>query len=386
MVDRHREAEAMIVYWWWIGIGVGAVVLAGAVWWAWWQLPKRVANGLRLKIRDAKARIDIEDNFRKTIGQALGAIAVLIGAGFALAQFLAQRDTAQQQITVSQKQVEISQQQVQASHDLRISQQVAKGFEQLGSDRLMIRLGGIYALEGAMNGSEPYHQAVLEALCAFVREGSKTGSSDGPPATDIYVALGAILRRQSDPRDTIDLAHASIPKANLFQADLIHATLTDANLTGANLSYADLSVETLTGVSAADLTGGKLSGANLSRANLRSVILTNADLSGANLIETHLSYAQLRKAQLSSADLSGGQLRRADLTDADLTTTNLTGADLSGAILLGANLSGADLSGAIGLSQAQLDRACGTGVQGLPQDLTLDKPCPPPAQALPHIP
>src|ERR1700709_2421666 len=106
-----------------------------------------------ITLGDPKARADIEDNFRKTVGQALGGIAVLLGAVAAYLQFT---------------------QQQHAAHDLLISNQVAKGFEQLGSDRLTIRLGGIYALEGVMNTSPEYHQPVREALCAFVREGTRT--------------------------------------------------------------------------------------------------------------------------------------------------------------------------------------------------------------------
>jgi hypothetical protein len=59
------------------------VVIATMVW---WQAPKRQANLLSLKIRDPKARADVEDNFRKTIGQLLGDAAVLIGTGFAYYQ------------------------------------------------------------------------------------------------------------------------------------------------------------------------------------------------------------------------------------------------------------------------------------------------------------
>jgi hypothetical protein len=59
------------------------VVLSEFVWWFWWRLPKRQADKLRLTIRDPKARADVEDNIRKTIGQLLGGAAVLIGAGFA---------------------------------------------------------------------------------------------------------------------------------------------------------------------------------------------------------------------------------------------------------------------------------------------------------------
>ena len=143
----------------------GAVALAAAVlfgaWWLWWRLPKRQVD--RFPIDDAKARADVEDNFRKTIGQLLGGAAVLIGAGFAYLQFT---------------------QQQQSSRDLLISNQVAKGFELLGNkdNQIQQRLGGIYALEGVMNTSKQYHKPVLEALSAFVRDGSRTATGDGPPA------------------------------------------------------------------------------------------------------------------------------------------------------------------------------------------------------------
>ena len=84
--------------------------------------------------------------------------------------------------------LQLSQQQ-KASHDLLISNQVSKGFEQLGSATPAIRLGGIYALEGVMNTSEQYHQPVLEALSAFVRVGTKTETGEDPPTDDIQAAL-----------------------------------------------------------------------------------------------------------------------------------------------------------------------------------------------------
>jgi hypothetical protein len=126
-------------------------VLLAAIWWLWWRLPKRQVRSLDIQIHDPKARADTEDNFRKTVGQALGGAAVLIGAGAAYLQFT---------------------QQQQASRDLLISNQVAKGFEQLAGKEMTMRLDGLYALEGVMNTSSEYHQPVLEALCAFVREGT----------------------------------------------------------------------------------------------------------------------------------------------------------------------------------------------------------------------
>jgi hypothetical protein len=75
-------------------VTVAAFAVAALVW---WRLPKWQVDRLALKIRDPKARADVEDNFRKTVGQALGGAAVLIGAGFALFQFLQQQQTAQEQ-------------------------------------------------------------------------------------------------------------------------------------------------------------------------------------------------------------------------------------------------------------------------------------------------
>jgi hypothetical protein len=66
-----------------LGASAGAAALFWGAWWAWWRLPKRQVDSLRLQIRDPKARADVEDNFRKTIGQVIGGATVLIGAGLA---------------------------------------------------------------------------------------------------------------------------------------------------------------------------------------------------------------------------------------------------------------------------------------------------------------
>ena len=103
----------------WIVIAVAidtALLLLAAIWWLWWRLPERQVA--RLTLWETKARADVEDNFRKTVGQALGGAAVLIGAVAAYLQF-----TQQQQAIRGQ---------LQSAHDLLISNQVAKGFEQLG--------------------------------------------------------------------------------------------------------------------------------------------------------------------------------------------------------------------------------------------------------------
>jgi hypothetical protein len=128
----------LLVWWTRLLAGAGAVVALGA-WWLWWRLPKWQMRSITAA--DPKDRADIEDNFRKTIGQLLGGVAVLIGAGLAYLQFTQQQRSAQEQFS-KQQQTSHEQllQQEQASRDLLISNQVSKGFEQFGSANPVIRL------------------------------------------------------------------------------------------------------------------------------------------------------------------------------------------------------------------------------------------------------
>jgi uncharacterized protein YjbI with pentapeptide repeats len=364
----------------WVPIAVIVSVIAALAFWWWW--PKWQVNRLAQEIRDPKARADVEDNFRKTVGQLLGGAAVLFGAWLAFLQF------SQQQQQTAQSQIKQQQQaEQQAARDLLISNQVSKGFEQLANDKIAVRLGGIFALEGVMNTSErpeQYRGPILEMLCAFVREYTIGKTVYEKPAIDIQAALTVIGRRKG--QELPDLAKVNIPGANLSGANLRGADLDSAYLNSAYLSGASLSGANLLG---ANLTGANLTGANLSRVDLTGADLTGANLgladlnggylSGANLSGANLSGTNLRSADLSGANLSGANLRGANLRGAYPIRADLTGANLSGVDLTGANLRGANLRGAKDLIQTQLNEACGNNETELPEglDLTLLKPCPP---------
>jgi uncharacterized protein YjbI with pentapeptide repeats len=350
----------------WLPIAVGLSVIAALAFWWWW--PRWQVNRLALEIRDPKARADIEDKFRKTVGQLLGGAVVLLGAWHAFLQFSQQQQTAQSQIEKLQQaaQQQQQQQQQQAAHELQISNQVSKGFEQLASDKMAMRLGGIYALEGAMNASErpeQYRGPILEMLCAFVLEYTIGKSVYEKPEIDIQAALTVIGRRKG--QELPYLAKANIPGANLSGANLSGADLDSANLNSAYLSGANLS--------GANLLGANLSGVSLTGAKLSRVDLTGAGLTGANLGLADLNGAYMSSADLSGANLSGANLRGVDLSGANLRSANLRGANLSGAYLIRA-----DLTGAKNVIQTQLNEACGNDETELPEGLGLTlKPCPP---------
>jgi hypothetical protein len=215
----------------------------------------------------------------------------------------------------------------------QITERFTQAIEQLGSESLEIRLGGIYSLERTALDDRPYHWPIMEVLTTYVRtHAPRTPERDNerasPPKPDIQAIVTVIGRRAAFYKDVergpIDL-HAT---------DLSGADLSGANLSGASLWYADLAE--------ANLLGANLSGASLSGANLWGAYLSEADLSEANFLGAHLS----------GADLSGANLLGAYLGDADLR--------------------GTDLSKAENLSTAQIEYALVNKGTKLPSSLTED--------------
>jgi hypothetical protein len=204
------------------------------------------------------------------------------------------------------------------SREGQVTDRYTKAIEQLGSDKLDVRIGGIYALERVARDSARDHPTVMEVLTAFIREHSheRWPPEDHPASRgqerstrpDVQAALTVVGRRDSD-RD--------IRRIDLSRADLTRAILTDANLGGAILTLADLG-------------GANLAGAALSRAALPTANLTDARLAGADLAGAFLFAADLSRADLGGANLTDASFARADLTDATLTDANLGRARLAG--------------------------------------------------------
>ena len=73
----------LIAAWPWLLVGLGLFLGLLAVWWWFpqWQLKKLWTRWPSGAPTDLKVLADVEDNFRKTIGQLLGGVAVLVGAG-----------------------------------------------------------------------------------------------------------------------------------------------------------------------------------------------------------------------------------------------------------------------------------------------------------------
>src|SRR5215469_5131756 len=125
-----------------------------------WKLP--IWQVSRVQGLESKERFDRVNEARKTLATILGGIVLLAGF-FGTWQNLkvAQEKVAQETLRVSQ--------------EGQITDRFTKAIEQLGAvnakdeKKMVVRLGGIYALERIANESEQDHWPIMEVLCTYVR-------------------------------------------------------------------------------------------------------------------------------------------------------------------------------------------------------------------------
>jgi uncharacterized protein YjbI with pentapeptide repeats len=86
---------------------------------------------------------------------------------------------------------------------------------------------------------------------------------------------------------------------------------------------------------------------------------------------TNFSGGDLRDVNAYGGVFGGASFARADLTNASFVGAYLESANFSGANLSGVNFSGAEMDRAVGLSQGQLNRACGDDSTRLPRGLSI---------------
>jgi hypothetical protein len=262
-----------------------------------WFVPARSAASLA-GVADPAARGRLEDerlrlqhDVRTGLLQAVAGVAVIA----VVAVTWQQLDTDRRQLR----------QQLEVAGQEQAGERFARALDQLGSEQLDVRLGGIYGLErvaaqgagaataayqppGAEGSAEPPGPGwwaaqdrvqVFEILSAYVRTTSHRPAVGPPGATDLQVsqpdvhaAAVALARRTvlaGDP--PLDLTGSLLPAARLGWARLPGADLREADLRGTSLQHATLAGAHLeqsllcgTQFQGADLAGAHLAGARAS--------------------------------------------------------------------------------------------------------------------------
>lgn len=162
--------------------------------------------------------------------------------------------------------------------------------------------------------------------------------------------------------------------ANLSGADFTSTDLRDAALAGANLEKATLVRASLAGAKAAKANFARVEayrtsfkGIKASGSSFASAELQRADFSDADLSAADFQKAELGRALFDKSVLTGSRFPYANLSRADLHAASYEGPlDFTGAFLFLTRIEGMDLSAATGLTQQQIDMACGDAGTKLP--------------------
>ncbi|GAA1374396.1 pentapeptide repeat-containing protein [Streptomyces beijiangensis] len=273
----------------------------------------------------AQDRLKAVNDVRTTLLQAVGGMVVLFGA------------------YATWRQLRVSQDGLRATQEGQITDRFSTAVDQLGSDKLETRIGGLHALWRIAEHSARDREAVISIQAAYLRThlpwppAGPGAPALGVPINDVVplevraadaqvalTGLGVLLQRPREQSwvnlgvtdlrradcDGLWLHEVNFDQSCLEAAGLYHANLTQASLVSANLRHADLKT-----------------------AILRRVRCVQADLRGARLVETDMrdadfTDADLREANLRKADAGGAVFHRADLRLADLRGSDLSTADL----------------------------------------------------------
>ncbi len=301
-----------------IGIVVAAILILTAI----TALLVFIPQWQAAHITNDAARLEREDNARRTIMQAIGGVVVLFG------------------VFIAWRRLEVAQ-------EGQVTERFSRAIEHLGNDSLDVRLGAIYALERIARDSRQDHGPIMEILTAYVREHAPWEPPRGdqqPAGTEQHSETPSDIAEDHSP--TFDLDIEGDNASPLRPATDIQAVLT---VLGRRQVNYDPPEQVL------NLRNADLRGANLIDANLQEAFLVEACLQEAGLQEARLQRAVLIDANLQDAQLDDASLKGAFLISADLTGAILTGANLQEANLIGADLRGTDLSEAKGLTSQQLE-------------------------------
>ena len=190
---------------------------------------------------------------------------------------------------------------------------------------------------------------------------------------------------QGCDRSMLMLAESDLSGANLVETNLTSTDLKNSNLLGANLEKATLVRASLSGSAA---KGARFVRIEAYRTNFRQIDAQGASFEGAELQRSNFQQAKLADTNFTKADLGRSQFDGADVSGSRFALTNLARADFRGAVfsrpadfdrafLFLTRIEGVDLAAATGLTQWQLDMACGDDKTALPGGLTKPKtwPC-----------
>ena len=267
---------------------------------------------------------------------------------------------------VAERQAATAQRQSETAQRGLLNERHRKGVDMLGSEKLTVRLGGIYALAWlAREYPGDYHTQIMRLFCVFVREASEARVRKDVRAVMTAVGMRSSSQIETEKKEMGYPLDSGSPKALWFGRSIDASTLHPECIQGCQTPVWTRSDH--------GLRFGADQGSRTRHGHRRlGNVVLSASLSGSRQWPTtvccgHLSQMDTPQKEKYRLGLFGANLEGLCLSSVNLTRVRLDGANLSGANLLNTNLSGAFLDKA-NLSEALLHGTDLRDCQGLTQE------------------
>jgi uncharacterized protein YjbI with pentapeptide repeats len=383
--DRAKElSEGKMFFYGCAAVGLTVTFLV------WWYIPILAVK--RFNLTNGKERAELEDDYRKTISQAIGAIAVI--ATFVWT-FVKDRETiSQTREQLDNQAKQFSEQQKQAANQFA-NQQFIAAAALLKESAVGTRMAGLYSIEQIAKSQPEYRVPSAYAALGFIKSPVSLPHKDdkdtewSPIGADTQSAIGVLASLNGDHRISVDLQGAYLVRGN-FVCSQICTAFTGANFQNARLYGANLSSLNLTGAKfdgsymadweayadkwktlspddyentrqdyVVNFNNSMMINTGFDHVNMGGVTFENACLAGARFWLADLSRATFKGASLGNnagCDFSG---KKAHFYQATLIDAEFDGVDVGGVNFGHANLSGTNFTKALNVETAVFDGACG---------------------------
>jgi Pentapeptide repeats (8 copies) len=285
---------------------VAAVIALGFIWFCGWDARRRLK---KFNIRNPKDRADVEDGFRKTTAQILGAAAVVIVFAYTFTKDNLTFEQARSQSAAST---------------------YAEGTKLLKEKDATVRAAGIYLIEQVGALDQQYRDPISRTLVAFVHQQTPRSRLLLPQYVEPDVKAAIQVLGRTAPISDHDKFAMNLDATNLAAADFGWLMgFKERRLQGADLRHANFKH--------ADLSGARLSGAEMNEWAAYGPKFGPAVYQRASWAWEKYRYvvefdcANLKDTQLDGTGLTGALFGRANMEATNLDRANLSRADFSSA-------------------------------------------------------
>jgi hypothetical protein len=261
-----------------------------------WLVPRFQARRWAAQGIEGRELAELENGARATVVQVVGGVALILTFVATWLQISDTRKATDRTLRLTATQQE--------------TERFTRAVDQLGSDRVEVRVGGIYGLQQTAEDSPPRRSAVAHLMLAFLR-------SHHPLPRGKGARLRAVEERVTYVKEYPDIAAGPCELATVRAWPDTQAALTVLLQLRADLREPlDLSSVDLIGVRA---PGGDFTGADLQFTALAGAYLPDATFDKAKVYDSDLRLACVRGARFDDAYvfLIGGKAASADLSGAD---------------------------------------------------------------------